>query len=175
MKTRHNLNQVSADKARVVRNKARNLVDKALEQTQQSLKKGLASAQDTLQERAKDEQRKLEHMQKAAHKRLASGWSTAQESLESGWKATQNMAEEGSKRVQKRAAQVAASTKDTAQKLRRRYKRQRNNRSRGRRLFRWGLVIGIILALVFAPISGIEARKRIALLWDHYKQYFTQK
>ena len=120
-------------------------------------------------------QKSAKQVKRAAQKRLTSGLSTAQESLEAGWAATQDMVEQGSKRLRKNAASLAEHTKDSTKDLKKYYKQQQKKRSRGRSLFRYGLILGVVVALLFAQISGAEMRKRLVVLWDQYKPLLQGK
>ncbi len=118
------------------------------------------AVQKRLQKSAHRAQKNLRQMRRATQKRVASGWS-----------ATQDRLEEGSKQVRKSLEQVATTAKGANKALRKRSESMRRKRRWSRRLFRWGLVSGFLVALLFAPISGAETRKRLALLWNQYKQY----
>ncbi len=179
-KSRKNLQQA--------RRKARHLQDAAqptlqavwpkvqdeLETTQHVLKKGLGTAQDTLQKRSAKAEKNLKRAQKAAQERLGSGWSKAQDSLEIGWSATQDILEEGAEQIRKTATRVSSKKKDIDESLKKRYKHYQRKRALARRLFRWGLISGFIIALLFAPVSGAETRKRLGALWNQYKQYLVR-
>lgn len=149
--------------------KTQHTLQDSAEATQNTLKTGLES----IQENARKTQKNLQHMQKTARKNLKKGWSSTQESLEAGWSSVQDRVEEGSQQVLSNLAQVATSTKEAKKALQKRYKRHQLKRAWARRLFRWGLVSGFLLALLFAPINGAETRKRIGRLWNQYKQYLT--
>ncbi len=139
--------------------------------TQDTLSAGLEAAQKTLQKSAKGVQKNLQQAQYSAQKRVASGWSATQDGFESGLSATQDLLEDRSKRIRKNLSQVASNTKDAQKAMQVRHKQHQRKRAWRRRLFRWGLVSGIVLALLFAPVSGVETRRRIVLLWNQYKQY----
>jgi gas vesicle protein len=185
-KARENLEDLSEQGRRAQKNVRQTLdttqdaLQDTWEDTQKSLKKGLANAQDTFQDRAKDARKSLKRARKATQETLASGLSTAQDALGSGWSATQDaldtgwstaqdFAEEGSKRVRKGAARVASDAQDKKHELQKYYEHRQHKHERRRNLFRWGLVFGLVLALLFAPLSGAETRKRLAVLWDQYK------
>src|SRR5579883_1251392 len=85
-----------------------------------------------------------------------------QGNLESGWNKTQRMF---SKRSQQATA-TAKDMRDTAQKQLARYKRRRR---RARTIFRMGLVLGVVLALLYAPFPGSEIRRRIASQVERYR------
>ncbi len=141
--------------------------------TQDTLKAGLEAAHNTLQQSAQGAQKKLKHGQKSVQQRIASDWSTMQDSLESGWSAVQDRIVGDSMQIHENLSQVVANTKDAKKALQKRYKRYQHKRAWRRRLFRWGMVSGFLLALLFAPISGMETRKRIGLLWNQYRQYLA--
>jgi uncharacterized protein YoxC len=48
-------------------------------------------------------------------------------------------------------------------------------RQRARRAFRWGIVLGIVVALLYSPIRGSEARQRISQAWQQSFAYFRSR
>jgi gas vesicle protein len=153
--------------------KMQNMLQGSTGATQDILKAGLEAAHNTLQQSTQGAQKKLKHGQKSVQQRIASDWSTVQDSLESGWSAVQDRIVGDSMQLHENLSQVLANTKDAKKALQKRYKRYQHKRAWRRRLFRWGMVSGFLLALLFAPISGMETRKRIGLLWNQYRQYLA--
>lgn len=175
-KQRHEL----AHKAAHWQEKAQDTLHPAWTKTQHTLQDSAQATQNTLktglesiQESARKTQENLQSIQKTARKSLKKGWSSAQDGLEAGWSGVQDRVEEGSQQVLSNLAQVATSTKEAKKALQKRYKRHQLKRTWARRLFRWGVVSGFLLALLFAPINGAETRKHIRHLWNQYKQYLT--
>jgi hypothetical protein len=52
--------------------------------------------------------------------------------------------------------------------------RQRR-RERAKRAFRWGIVLGVVVALLYSPIAGSEARQRISQGWQQSFAYFRNR
>lgn len=161
------------DKLQPVWSKTQDVIQAGRETTQDLLE----TTQERLQKRAKHAQKdlkkarkRLKHMQKSAQKNLESGWSTAQDGLKSGWSATQDKLGESSQQARKSMKQVSSNMKDARKTAQKRYKHYQHKRARARMLFRWGLVAGVVLALLFTPVTGLEARERIKQLWERYKQ-----
>jgi ABC-type transporter Mla subunit MlaD len=177
--------------ARHVRSTVQDRLQPTLSKTQELLQEGRETAQDTLQsgwetsqralkknakrarKRLKKTQKNLKHMQKAVQENVESGLSRVQENLKSGWSATQDTVE-GSQQVLKRLTQVGSNARDTRKAMQKRYKHYQRKRARGRASFRWGLVMGFVLTLLFTPVAGAETRRHLMLFWERYKQYFRQ-
>ena len=155
----HALQDTVQDRLQPLRSKTEDALLGGLETTQHTLKKGL----ETAQEKSARTQDNLRHLQQTTQKHLTSGWS-----------ATQDKLEDGSKQIRKNLALVTATTLNADKALKTHYKHHKSKRVWGRRLFGWGLIGGVILALLFAPISGVETRKRIARFWEQYKQYLAR-
>lgn len=130
-----------------------------LDTTRKTLKKGMSTTQDTLQKRARGAQKNLKRLRKTAQKRLDAGLS-----------ATQDLLEGTSKSVQRNLAEVNSSIKDAGKTLQKRRQQAQARRARARGLFRWGLVLGLVLALCFAPMKGAQARERLAQWWRSITQ-----
>lgn len=150
--------QYAYDQARArvqpILSKTQDAFQDSLVTTRKTLKKGLSTTQDTLQKRARDTQKNLKRLRKSAQKRLDAGLS-----------ATQDLLEGTSRSVQKNLAEVNSSIKDAGKTLQKRRKQAQAKRARARGFFRWGLALGLVLALCFAPMKGAQARERLAQLW----------
>jgi putative cell wall-binding protein len=48
-------------------------------------------------------------------------------------------------------------------------------RKRARRAFRWGILLGVVVALLYSPIRGSEARQRISQGWQQSLAYFKNR
>lgn len=182
----------AAHQARHARNTVQERLQPTWSKTQELLQEGRETAQDALQsswetsqralkknakrarKQLKKTQKNLKHMQKEVQENVESGLSHVQENLKSGWSATQDTVEEGSQQVLKRLTQVGSNARDTRKAMQKRYKHYQRKRARGRALFRWGLVMGFVLTLLFTPVAGAETRRRLMLFWERYKQYFRQ-
>jgi len=134
--------------------KTQDVLQDSLDTARKTLKKSLSTTQDTLQQQAKNAQKNAKRLQRSAQNRLDAGLS-----------ATQDMLEDTSKGIQKNLASVNSSIKGAGTTLQTRYKRAKAKRARAKGLFRWGLILGLILALCFAPMRGSQARERIAQWW----------
>lgn len=118
-----------------------------------------------VKEAQKQAQKNLKEAQKQAQKNLKE----AQGNLESGWDKTQRMFSKRSQSITKpisQATETAKDMRDTAQKQLARYKRRRR---RARAVFRLGLVLGAVLALLYTPFPGSEIRHRIASQMERYR------
>jgi hypothetical protein len=133
------------------------------------LQAGLGLAQIITEKNKRDASKNIKEAQKQAQKNLKETQKKVQKNLketqgnlESGWNKTQRMF---SKRSQQATA-TAKDMRDTAQKQLARYKRRRR---RARTIFRMGLVLGVVLALLYAPFPGSEIRRRIASQVERYR------
>jgi gas vesicle protein len=53
--------------------------------------------------------------------------------------------------------------------------RRQRKRKRARMLFRWGVISGVALALLYSPIAGSETRQRIGKGWRQSYAYFRNR
>lgn len=128
--------------------------------TQAALQAGMEAAQETL---TKSAQKNL----KKAQKNLQS----VQEILGTNLARTQDLLGEGSKRASRGLQQAASSAVDMKEAMREQYASYQRKRQRGRSLFRWGLIVGIVLALLYTPYPGAEVRRRLFTQWEQLRSY----
>jgi hypothetical protein len=149
MKIPLNLHQTRMDKTREVSDEVRNLAQKT-------------SA------KAKNEGQRM-------YQRAQTAWQRATVAALVSGTLLRHLMRDNERKMRKNRRKVAVSTtpKDAKKALQTRHRHSQRKRAWARRLFRWGLVSGFFVALLFAPMSGAETRKRIGLLWDRYKQYLT--
>jgi gas vesicle protein len=69
-------------------------------------------------------------------------------------------------RTLRQASENVKELKETAQE---RHEQRVRKRRRARRMFRWGLITGIMLALLYTPKPGVEIRTKLAELWHTYR------
>lgn len=128
-----------------------------------ALQTGLKLAQITLQKNTQKAQKNL----LKAQNRLKE----MQERVGTGLEKTQDTLSTGSKQAYQRFSQAATTAKDLRYLAQEQYIAYQRRRKRAKKLFRWGLVLGIVLALLYTPISGSEARHRLAAQWQEYRSY----
>ena len=129
------------------------------------LQAGLGLAQIITEKNKRDVSKNIKQAQKQARKNLKE----MQGNLGSGWGKTQRILGRRAKSVSKPISQATESAKDMrdiAQKKLARYKRRRR---RARTIFRVGLLVGVVLALLYAPFPGSEMRHRIASQVEQYR------
>lgn len=90
---------------------------------------------------------------------------TTQEHLESGRSHLQSKWEDSSQHVRGYLAQIGSQVQDRKQTAQKRRKSHQRQHARSRALFRWGLVIGCVAALMYTPVVGAEIRRRLARFW----------
>lgn len=167
--------------AQHMQHNAQKKLEPAWSKMQEVFLEGREVAQEMLEKQAKNAskqlkkaQKNVQHIQKAAQENVKSGLSHMQEGLESGWSTTQDILEEGSRQMQKGLTQLGANARDARKTVRKRYKHARRKRARARKVFRWGVVIGIVLAFLFTPVPGSEVRRRLMSFWQECRQYLAQ-
>src|SRR6185312_13513772 len=110
------------------------------------LQTGLNLAQVTLQKNTQEAQKNLLQAQnrlKEMQYRVGTGWQKTQDTLSTG-----------SKQAYRRFSQAATTAKDLREIAQEQYIAYQRRRKRAKRLFRWGLVLGIVITLLYTPISG---------------------
>src|SRR5438105_1495624 len=128
-----------------------------VEKARDTLQSGTTLAQVALAESAKKAQKNL----KKAQDNLKDLQAAVQDNVGSGLTATQDALSKRSKLASQTLQQIASSAKDTGDDLQDRYASYVQKRKRARKLFRWGLIAGIVLAFLYSPLTGEEARRRV--------------
>jgi len=52
---------------------------------------------------------------------------------------------------------------------------RQHKRKRAKTVFRWGLIFGVALALLYSPMAGSEARQRLSKGWQQSSAYFRNR
>lgn len=155
------------------------LARKQLDRRQASLRSaigsGVSAAQDALQSGIEYTQAALIKNPRQARKRLNKAQknlkkvqSTLQERVESSLASTQKVWQQGTKQAQ----QAAINAREMRESWQRRKEQARRRAARARTLFRWGVVVGIILALLYTPTAGSEVRRRIVEQFQKVRAMF---
>lgn len=135
--------------------------------TQATLQTGLDVAQTSLDKNSKIAKKKL----KRAQKNFKKMQSNVQDNVGSSLSTAQDMLSKGSQQASQQIKKVTATAKNISGDLQDQYARNVRKRKRAKALFRWGLVAGIVLTLLFTPLAGSEARQRIATQWSQLRSY----
>jgi gas vesicle protein len=133
-------------------------VQPGVQKVSDTLQSGTTLAQAALLENAKKAQKNL----KKAQDNLQDLQAAMQENLGSGLAATQDVLSKRSQQASQTWQQIASSAKDTSEDLQDRYASYVQKRKHARALFRWGLVVGVVLALLYSPLTGEEVRRRVS-------------
>lgn len=136
---------------------------------QEMLQAGLGLLQTVTEKNKRDVSKNVKQAQKKAQKNLKA----VRGNLESGWNKTQGILGKRSKAISKPISQATETAKDmrnAAQKQLARYKRRRR---RARAIFRLGLILGTVLAILYTPFPGSEIRHRIASRVERYRANLT--
>ncbi len=132
------------------------------EQAMTALSTGLDVAQGIL----------LEVLQKKyLWKKLKKLQDSMQENLEMGRDKAQEALSQSSQKASKSISQVASNAKDLKDVMQDRYESYRRRRKGAQILFRWGLLTGFVLILLYTPIPGSEFRSRLVIRWQQYRSF----
>lgn len=131
----------------------RDTVGSGVSAAQDVLQSGIDYTQATLIKNPRQARRRL----KKAQKNLKKVQSTIQERVGSGLASTQKAWQQGTKQAQ----QAAMNAREMRGNWQLRREQARRRAARARTLFRWGVVAGVVLALLYAPTTGSEVRRRI--------------
>jgi len=124
------------------------------------LQKNMQKAQKNLEKAQKNMQKMQDPLQKNVRSSLAK---TSDVLGKTTSKATDSL---------KQATTRAKDLQDSWQEQS--VQRQRR-RKRAKMVFRWGLIFGVALALLYSPIAGSEVRQRIGKGWQESSTYFRNK
>ncbi len=124
------------------------------------LQKNMQRAQDNLNKAQKTLEQTQGPLQSNVRSRLAQ---TSQALSKSTSAARDNL-----KQATTRAKEMQLSWQE--QSIQRQLRRER-----ARRAFRWGIVLGVVVALLYSPIRGSEARQRLSQGWQQSFAYFKNR
>jgi len=166
---RRNLKKQSSKNLKKAQKKLGNLQDtvqSGLSKTQDTLQTSLSVAQDAWSKNAKTASKNL----KKAQKNLSSLQDTVQDNLQSGLGTAQDVLDKSAKSASKSLKKVTKNVKDVQDTVQDRIKSYQRKRARAKFLFRVGLVAGIVLALMYTPLSGSETRQQLREYWQQLSQ-----
>jgi hypothetical protein len=106
------------------------------------------------QKNLKKNQQRLEHLQRKVQDNVVPGLVATQDTLS------------------KKAKKANKNLQDAASNVQKQYAHYQQKRQRAKTLFRFGIVAGVVAALLLTPLTGSEVRKRIADLWSRGRSYF---
>ena len=131
----------------------RDTVESGVSAAQYALQSGIGYTQAALVKNPRQARRRL----RKAQRNLKKVQSTFQERVGSGLTGTQKAWQQGTKQAQ----QAAINAREMKENWQLRREQARRRVARARTLFRWGVVAGVVLALLYAPTAGSEVRRRI--------------
>ncbi|MBE3558462.1 MAG: YtxH domain-containing protein [Ktedonobacteraceae bacterium] len=143
-------------------------IQPAWSKTQDAIQTGMGTAQALFTKQARSAQENL----RKAQENLKAMQAALQENLSTGMTTAQTLLSRGSRQAQQNLSQAASSARDLGDTLQKQFVRYQRRRQRARTLFRWGLIAGIVVALLYTPVPGSEVRRRIAEQWQRYRSYF---
>lgn len=153
------------DVAFLVRDKTQDALQTGMGMTQNLLSRNVKSTRKNLKKARKRAQRNLSTMQASTLQNIGA----ALAAIGAGLAATQDMWRKGSIQANKNLQKATRSARSFRDDLQYQYKRRQRKRQAARTRFRVGLVAGIVLALLYAPLSGSETRHRLAQGWRQLK------
>lgn len=109
--------------------------------------------------------------QKALHqtrKNLKQIQHTAQENVASGLSNMRDRWDDGSQHARESLVSMGSHLQDRRERAEEHHRQAQRRRARARTLFRWGILIGLIVAFLYTPVPGSEVRRRIAQRWRQY-------
>jgi hypothetical protein len=124
-------------------------------------------AQKNLKKAQKNMQKAQKNMQKAQGPLQSNVRASLAKASEAIGKST-SQAQYGLKQATTRAKEVQESWQEQSA-------RRQRKRKRARMVFRWGLIAGVALALLYSPIAGSEVRQRIGKGWQQSSTYFRNR
>src|SRR6266571_1422392 len=144
-----------------------------LEQTQDALQSRLDVAQDAWAKNVKQAGKSL----KKAQKKMKPALESVQDSIQSGLEQTQDVLQGGLGAAQvalgknvKRARKGIKKAKESLQAVQDSVQHELGTYARKRRvaktLFRFGLLAGVVVALLYTPWPGSEIRHRLVVWWQ---------
>jgi hypothetical protein len=151
------------DAARSTYSNVEDNVKTGLDKTQGALAASAGLAKGLLQDNKRQAKKNLKKAQKNLHR--------AQHRAESGFARTQDMIGQSTQKVNKRMERAASNAKDLKESVQEQYAHYQRKRKVGRALFRWGLILGVIVTLLYTPIAGSEVRQRIFQQWQRFRTY----
>jgi len=174
-RTEKRLKQARKDARKTMKHEVRPRWEKA----QDTLSSGLNTAQNTLSSGFESAQDIIAHNTKQAQKNLM----RAQKNLKKSYQSMQHAAvpaishtvdafSKGTRQAGHGFNQAVGNVTDFKDSVQGQYKHYQRKRARARTLFRFGLVTGVILALLYAPYPGSEVRERIVAQWRKYRSSF---
>ncbi len=148
---------------------AKDTVQLAYMQVQKSMKAGwykalvwlttrANTAGDFLQENTRKTQKNL----KKAQKNLQKMQDPLQENIRSSLAKTSAVLSKGTSTAQYSLQQARTRAREMQEARQEQSAQRQRKRQRAKTVFRWGLISGVVLALLYSPIAGSEARRRIS-------------
>ena len=102
-------------------------------------------------------------------KQLGDVQDVVQDSVQSGLSKTQEVLGKGTKQASKSLMQATDSVMDMRDSLQDQYASYIRKRQQARMLFRWGLLTGLVFALLFTPLPGSQVRQMVAQQWERFR------
>jgi type I site-specific restriction endonuclease len=138
----------------------------SLAKTQDTLQTGLSSAQDVWQQNVKRANKNLNK----ARKKMKPVLESAQESIQFGFDLAKDAWQQNVKNANKNLKKAKKSITDVQQSVQNQLAGYARKRKRVRNVFRLGLLVGIVLALLYTPWPGSDTRRQLIAWWQRMFQ-----
>ena len=151
-------------------------IQTASAQAQKKVQKSLNKAQDAANKQAAQASAGLAK----AQQKLGKAWGgvqdtlggvqdTLQDNVQTSTAKFSKTLDKGTKKATKNLTKATTNIKGMRDNAQDRYEHHLRKQQRARSMFRWGLVIGVVLALLYTPKPGVEMRAQLATWWQHYR------
>lgn len=131
---------------------------------------GAAIAVTFAQKNMRRAQKNLEKAQKSLQKMQNS----LQSNVRSGMAKTSDVIGKSTSKASLSFQQATTRAKELQQSWQEQSIQRQRRRKRAKMAFRWGLIFGVVLALLYSPIAGSEMRQRISKGWQQSSAFLRR-
>ncbi len=136
-----------------------------MDKTRAWLAVGIGIASTLLHKNKYTAQKKLE----TAQKNLQDMQGPLQRNVRSSLTKTVGALSDSTLKARESLNQATTRAKEMQELWQEQYIQRQRKRKRAKMIFRWGIVAGAVLALLYTPIAGSEVRQRLAKEWQQYR------
>jgi gas vesicle protein len=131
---------------------------------------GAAIAVTFAQKNMRQAQKNLEKAQKS----LQEMQNSLQSNIRSGMAKTSDVIGKGTSKASFSFQQATTRAKELQHSWQEQSAQRQRRRKRAKMAFRWGLIFGVVLALLYSPIAGSEMRQRISKGWQQSSAFLRR-
>lgn len=148
----------------------RRTFSEGIESAQDTFSSGMTTAQKSFAKNARKARKNLRQAQHNLHNMQSNLQENISSGIATGMAKTQDIMHMGADGVRR----VTSYPHEMQRVRQERHEQREQRRARARTLFRWGIVTGVILALIYAPVSGAETRRYLAEKWQQGRDSFNK-